>query len=348
MAASVRRTVNGSQRWAGTWGWRTWARDGRILIHHGFERIGPARQGSGRLEERRWASSPGPRSRTCRPTGRSCAAHGQAPASAVDLPPAHEWQTGRRASATGAGAGIVGGCAMGPHRVLECRVVRLSRSSSSSPPGRESLYSCPPPAHWSRSPVRGTSPQTGWALSGGEPGRPRRAFMVELPSGARSEPSPRREPRPFPGCSRTGAFSGCRRGMLARRLPRDRRRARELPYLLPAPACCPRPMPLRVSGDGRFLFVREGIAASVGPRGSISRPAAAFRGRSLFPETRRSRPIIRDIRLTPDGEGLRVRLRPLPPGPLPRRGAAVLRRVGRIASGPHASASGAKLPGAKL
>lgn len=140
-------------------------------------------------------------------------------------------------------------------------------------------------------------------LMAAEAGRPRRAFMVELPSGQVRAITPEGT-WAIPGLLPDGSVLGVSEseGNALAFYPVTGGRAREVPHLLPGPASHPRPMPVRVSGDGRFLFVSEGIAPGRTARIDLV-TGRRTPWKVLVPDDPAGVAHIRAIRLTPDGEG---------------------------------------------
>ena len=106
----------------------------------------------------------------------------------------------------------------------------------------------------------------------------------------------------IPGLLPDGSVLGLSEGNALGVYPVTGGRARELPYLLPPPACCPYPLPLRVSGDGRFLFVREGMVPGRTARIELA-TGRHVPWKVLFPGDAAGVAQVRAIRLTPDGAG---------------------------------------------
>lgn len=137
-------------------------------------------------------------------------------------------------------------------------------------------------------------------LTAAEPGRPRRAFALQLPSG-QIRAVTAEGTSAIPGLLPEGSVLGIAEDHSLAMHSLRGGEPRTVPCRLPTPACCPYPMPLRVSGDGRFLFVREGLVP-----GRIARIELATGRRTPWKVLVPGDPAgvgVRAIRLTPDGEG---------------------------------------------
>jgi hypothetical protein len=275
------------------------ARDGRVLIHHGFERIGARARAPGDVEEREMGVFAWSEVADLSADGTQVLLtdHGAGVRGSTYLRPTN----GRPAVRLGEGWG------MGLSADARWALIGFWNAALSS---LEKLILVPTGAGESVPVPTGPLEQiaSAWHVSAdrvglmaAEAGRPRRAFMVELPSGQVRAITPEGT-QAIPGLLPDGGVLGLSEGNALGVYSVTGGRSRELPYLFPAPACCPRPMPLRVSGDGRFLFVSEGIAP-----GRTARIDLATGRRTpwkvLFPADPAGVAHIRAIRLTPDGEG---------------------------------------------
>ena len=276
------------------------ARDGRVLIHHGFERIGARARAPGDVEEREmgvfaWSevadlSADGTRV--------LLTDHGTGARGAAFLRP------------TSGGPAVRLGEGWGLGLSADARWALVGLSNAELRAGVEKLILVPTGAGEPIPVPTGPLEQiaSAWHVSAervglmaAEPGRPRRAFVVELPSGEARAVTPEGT-QAIPGLLPDGSVLGMSEGNALGVYAVTGGRARELPFLLPSPACCPRPLPLRVSGDGRFLFVWEGImpgrTARIDLATGLRIPLTV-----LLPGAPAGVAHVRDIRFTPDGEG---------------------------------------------
>ena len=275
------------------------ARDGRILIHHGFERIGARARAPGDVEEREMGVFAWSEVADLSADGTQVLLtdHGAGVRGSTYLRPTNGgpavrlgegWGMGLSADARWALIGFLNA----ELSSLEKLILVPTGAGEPIPVPTGPLEQIAGAWHVSADRV---------GLMAAEPGRPRRAFMVELPSGEVRAITPEGT-QAIPGLLPDGSVLGLSEGNALGVYPVTGGRARELPYLLPAPACCPRPMPLRVSGDGRFLFVWEGIAPGRTARIDLA-TGRRIPWKVLFPGDPAGVAHIRDIRLTPDGEG---------------------------------------------
>ncbi len=276
------------------------ARDGRVLIHHGFERIGARARAPGDVEEREMSVF-----------AWSEVADLSADGTRVLLT---DHGTGVRGVAflrpTSGGPAVRLGEGWGLGLSTDARWALVGLSNAELRAGFEKLILVPTGAGEPIPVPTGPLEQiaSAWHVSAdrvglmaAEPGRPRRAFVVELPSGEVRAVTPEGT-QAIPGLLPDGSVLGLSEGNALGVYAVTGGRARELPFLLPSPACCPRPLPLRVSGDGRFLFVWEGIAPGRTARIELA-TGRRVPWKVFVPGDPAGVAHIRDIRLTPDGEG---------------------------------------------
>ncbi len=276
------------------------ARDGRVLIHHGFERIGARARAPGDVEEREvgvfaWSevadlSADG--------TQVLLTDHGAGVRGSAFLRP------------TSGGPAVRLGEGWGLGLSADARWALVGLSDAELRAGFDKLILVPTGAGEPIPVPTGPLEQiaSAWHVSADrvglmatEAGRPRRAFVIELPSGRVRAVTPEGT-QALPGLLPDGSVLGLSDGNALAFFPVIGGRVRELPYLLPSPACCPRPLLLRVSGDGRFLFVREGIAPGRTARIELA-TGRRVPWKVFVPGDPAGVAHIRDIRLTPDGEG---------------------------------------------
>ena len=172
---------------------------------------------------------------------------------------------------------------------------------------------------------------SGVGFHGAEPGRPRRSFFADLATGAVRAFTPEGT-LAIPGRLPTGEFLARRDDGALSAFGLSGRGGGPLPWRLPSD---PFLETVGVGGDGRFLVVRQG---SVPAR--LDRFEIASGRRAPLEDARAAGhdggwPRLDDAG-HPRRRGLRLHARPVPAGPLPRRGAALVRaarprRAGREA-----------------
>jgi hypothetical protein len=285
---------------AGTMVLEDLAHDGRALIHHGFERIGVRGRPPGQGEEREmsvfaWSELSG----LSADGGQLLITeHGRSVRGTVFLRPA----TGAPASRLSEGWGL------GLSEDARWTLVGLSNAEFG--PGFQKVTLIPtgagepvlvPTGRLER--ITGAwHVERDWlGLTAAEPGRPVRAFALDLASGEARPVTPEGT-RAIRGLLPEGRVLGLSGDNSLGSYALKGGEARALPYGLPPCQGCAAPVPLRVSGDGRFVFVREGRVPA-----RIARFELAT-GRSspwlvLSPGDPAGVAQTRDIRLTPDGVG---------------------------------------------
>jgi hypothetical protein len=274
------------------------ARDGRLLVHHGFGRIGARARAPGAVEEREMGVFAWSEVADLSADGTQVLLtdHGAGVRGSAFLRPTNGKPAVRLGEGWGLGLSADSRWALIGH--LKAELSGFERLILVPTGAGESIPVPTGPLEQIANAWHVSADRVG--LMAAEAGRPRRAFMVELPSGQVRAITPEGT-QAIPGLLPDGSVLGLSEGNALGAYPVAGGRSRELPQVFPAPACCAGPMPLRVSGDGRFLFVSEGIAP-----GRTARIELATGRRTpwkvLFPGDPAGVAHIREIRFTPDGE----------------------------------------------